>query len=69
VPYSAIIYDVHGDIGVYTSPEPLVFVRHGVTIDHIDQEMAVLEDGPDVGTLIVTVGAAELLGTESGVGH
>lgn len=69
VPYSAIIYDVHGAIWVYTSPEPLVFVRHGVTIDHIDQEMAVLQDGPDVGTPIVTVGAAALLGTEFGVGH
>jgi len=69
VPYSAIIYDVHGEIWVYTSPEPLVFVRHGVTIDHIDQEMAVLQDGPDVGTPIVTVGAATLLGTEFGVGH
>jgi hypothetical protein len=69
VPYSAIMYDVHGDTWVYTNPDPLVFVRHRVAIEHIDQEMAVLREGPDIGTKIVTVGAAELLGAESGVGH
>ena len=69
VPYSAILYDVHGDTWVYTNPDSLVFVRQRVDIEHIDQEMAVLREGPDIGTKIVTVGAAELLGAESGVGH
>ena len=69
VPYSAVLYDVRGDTWVYTNPDPLVFVRHRVDIEHIDQEMAVLRDGPDIGTKIVIVGAAELLGAELGVGH
>ena len=50
-------------------PEPLTFVRHRVVIDKIDRGLAVLQDGPAVGTKVVTVGAAELYGAESGVGH
>jgi len=69
VPYSAILYDAHGDTWVYTSPSPLVFVRHRVKVDHIEGDRAVLSEGPAVGTTVVTVGAAELLGTEFEVGH
>ena len=54
---------------MYTNPEPLVFVRSRVAIDYIDQERAVLTDGPDLDAQIVTVGAAELLGAESGGDH
>ena len=64
VPYSAVLYDVNGDTWVYTNVEPLVFVRHRISIDHIDGDDAVLLDGPPPGTMTVTVGAAELFGTE-----
>lgn len=64
IPYSAVLYDVNGDSWVYTNVEPLVFVRHRVSIDHIDGDDAVLLDGPPPGTMTVTVGAAELFGTE-----
>lgn len=69
VPYSAVIYDLHGDTWAYTSPEPLVFVRHSITVDYIEGDTAVLFDGPTAGTAVVTVGAAELLGVELGVGQ
>jgi hypothetical protein len=69
VPYGAVLYDSKGDTWVYTSPQPLVFVRHHITIDYIRGDQAVLLAGPPVGTRIVTVGAAELLGTEFEVGH
>lgn len=69
VPYSAVLYDSHGETWVYTSPQPLVFVRHRIEIDHIEGNRAVLRTGPPVGTTVVTVGAAELLGTEFEVGH
>jgi hypothetical protein len=69
VPYSAILYDAHGEAWVYTNPEALAFVRHRVSVEHVDDDKAVLGDGPDVGTKIVTVGAAELFGAELGVGH
>ncbi len=69
VPYSSIIYDSHGHVWVYTNPEPLTYVRHEVKVDFIEGNIAVLHDGPPVGTKVVTVGAAELYGTEYEVGH
>jgi hypothetical protein len=66
VPTSAVLYDAKGKTWVYTNPAPLVFVRHAVSIDYIDGDRAVLLDGPASGTAVVTVGAAELLGTEYG---
>ena len=68
VPYSSVLYDVRGSTWVYTSPKPLVFVRHAITIDFIDRDTAVLTDGPSVGTKVVSVGAAELIGAETGIG-
>lgn len=64
IPYAAVLYDAQGNTWVYTSPEPLVFVRHRVNIDFIDGGDAVLSDGPPPGTRVVTVGAAQLFGTE-----
>ena len=69
VPYSAVVYDASGDAWLYTNPEPLVFIRHRLAIEHIEGELAVLKDGPAAGTEVVTVGAAELFGAEVGVGH
>ncbi len=69
VPYSAVIYGLQGDTWTYTNPEPLVFVRHRITIDYIENDTAVLLDGPPAGTAVVTVGAAELFGVELGVGQ
>ncbi|MGH2429216.1 MAG: hypothetical protein ACRDGV_10120, partial [Candidatus Limnocylindria bacterium] len=62
IPYSAILYDAEGETWVYTQTEPLVFVRHAVTVDRVEGDEAVLHDGPPEGTLVVTVGSAELYG-------
>ena len=69
IAYSAVLYDTSGDAWVYTSTTPLTFVRQRVVIEKIDRGLAILQDGPDVGTKVVTVGGAELYGAESGVGH
>jgi hypothetical protein len=69
VPYSALIYDSIGQTWVYTSPEPRTFIRHKVDIDYIQGDKAVLTDGPPIGTVVASVGAAELYGTEFKVGH
>lgn len=69
VPYSAVLYDARGETWVYTSPEPLVFIRHRIVIDYIDGDQAVLSAGPPLGTLVVTVGGAELFGAEFEIGH
>ena len=69
VPYSAVLYDANGDTWVYISSEPLTYVRERIAVDFIQRSQAVLTDGPGPGTAVVTVGAAELHGTETGVGH
>jgi hypothetical protein len=67
VPYAAVYYDLNGATWVYTNPEPLIFVRAPITVDSITGDVAVLSKGPPVGTSVVTVGASELYGTETGV--
>ncbi len=64
VPYSAVIYDLHGETWVYTNPSPLTFVRGHISVDSIDGDLAVLSEGPPSGTAVVTVGVTELYGTE-----
>jgi len=68
VPYASLLYDIEGGTWIYTSPEPLVFVRHPVQVDYIDNEWAVLNDGPPAGTDVVLIGVAELYGTEFKIG-
>ena len=68
VPYSALMYVSTGETFVYTSPKPRTFVRQAVNIDYIADNVAVLKEGPPVGTEVVTVGAAELFGAEAGAG-
>ncbi len=68
IPYSSVIYDVEGGAWVYTNPEPLVYVRAPILIDYIAGEIAYLTEGPDAGAAVVSNGAAELYGAETGVG-
>lgn len=67
VPYAAVIYDIDGNTWVYTNPEPLIFVRAPISIDHIEGDTAVLSANLDSELQVVTVGVAELYGTETGV--
>jgi hypothetical protein len=64
VPYTALLYDDHGETWVYVSQKPLLFVRAPVQVAFIDGTRVVLSKGPEVGTPVATVGAAELFGTE-----
>lgn len=68
MPYSALIYDLHGGTWVYTSAAPLTYVRQQVMVDYIEGDRAVLTEGPQAGTTVVTVGVAELYGADTGVG-
>ena len=68
VPYAAVIYGLSGETWVYTVNAPLTYSRAPITIAHIDGDMAVITDGPAVGTEVVTVAVAELYGTDTGVG-
>jgi multidrug efflux pump subunit AcrA (membrane-fusion protein) len=64
VPYAALVYDPEGKTYVYTSPKPLSYLRKPVKVDRIDGDRVALSEGPPVGTEVVTVGAAEVYGTE-----
>jgi hypothetical protein len=67
VPYAAVIYGLEGETWAYTNLEPLVFVRQPIQVDRIQGDLAILSEGPAVGTPVVTVGVAELYGAETGV--
>jgi len=69
IPYAAVLYDATGVAWVYTNPEPLVFVRHRISVDFVEADQVVLLDGPPNGASVVTVGAIELWGSEFFVGH
>jgi hypothetical protein len=69
IPYAAVIYNSDGKTYTYTAPEPLTYVRQKIDIDHVVGDSVMLSDGPPVGTEVVTVGAAEVYGTEFEVAH
>jgi len=69
VHYGALIYGPEGETWVYTSPQPRVFLRNEVDVDRIEGDRVFLNEGPPVGTVVATVGVAEIYGTEFEVGH
>ncbi len=68
VPYSSILYDMYGSAWIYVNTEPRLYVRQRVELEYVLNESAILSRGPAVGTRVVSAGAAELFGTEFGVG-
>lgn len=69
VPWSAVVFDVDGGSWVYEAAGQHKYVRRRVAVSHVAGELAVLTRGPATGVAVVTVGAAELFGTEFGAGH
>jgi hypothetical protein len=69
IPYDAVIYDADGKTYAYTAPKPLTYVRQEIAIDHVAGDSVMLSDGPPAGTKVVTVGAAQVYGTEFEVAH
>ncbi len=68
VPYGALMYGLYGETYVYTNPEPLVYVREPIEINNIEGDTVHLLKGLAPGTMVVTLGAAELYGAETGIG-
>ena len=69
IPYGALMYDTKGNTWTFTSTGPLSFVRQAVVVEDVDGSRVILSDGPAVGTVVVTVGAPELMGAEHKYGH
>lgn len=67
VPYAALLYGAEGDTFVYRSPKPLRYRRTEVRVGRIEGDRVLLSHGPPPGTRVVTVGAAEVYGTEQEV--
>lgn len=67
VPESAIWIDTEGLEWVYTNPESGRFVREQVTVERYEDGVATLAEGLPPGTQVVTVGVAELIGSEFGI--
>lgn len=68
VPWAAILYDIYGGTWVYARIAPHVYSRRRVEVSHIVDEFAVLTQGLAAGDEVVVAGAAEIFGTEFGVG-
>ncbi len=68
VPSAAVIIIPDGTYWVYTNPSPLTFVREELISVYEEDLMAFFEDGPSIGSKVVTVGVPELYGTEFGIG-
>jgi RND family efflux transporter MFP subunit len=66
VPWSAVVHDIYGGTWVYESAEPHRYVRRRVVVDHVADGQALLVSGPEEGTAVVTQGAVELFGVETG---
>jgi hypothetical protein len=68
VPWSAVIHDINGGTWVYENTAPQTYSRRRVEVMYVRDGFAALGRGPGAGTNIVKTGAAELFGSEFGVG-
>jgi RND family efflux transporter MFP subunit len=68
IPYSAIVYDIHGTTWVYEDLGDGVYSRRRIEVARHVADRVVVSRGLLVGTRVVSVGAAELFGTEFGAG-
>lgn len=69
VPYQSLIYWADGTTWVYGLTEEGDYSRMEIVVDYIKDDWVALKKGPAPGTMIVTIGAAELFGAETGTGH
>jgi RND family efflux transporter MFP subunit len=68
IPDSAIVYDIHGATWAYEDLGGGKYARRRIDVARHVGGRAVVARGLAAGTTVVTVGAAELLGTEFGAG-
>lgn len=69
IPVSAAVYDLEGGVWVYATIREGTYARRRVALARTVGDIAVLSRGLAGGEEVVTVGAAELYGTEFGAGH
>ena len=67
MPYAAVIYDAEGSSWAFVELEPGTYQRAPITITEVEGDTVRLSEGPEPGTPVVTVAAAELVGVEAGI--
>jgi hypothetical protein len=67
VPYAALVYATDGSSWVFVELDDTTYQRAEVQVRSKDGDDLVLESGPEAGTPVVTLGAAELVGVETGI--
>jgi hypothetical protein len=68
IPHAAVFYGLTGETWTYSNPSSLTYVRVPIAVERIQGDVVYLTDGPAAGTQVVTVGAPELFGVETGIG-
>ena len=66
IPFSAVVYDMHGGSWLYVKLSTLTYNRRRIEISHVIGSDAVIARGVIAGEEVVTAGVAELYGTEFG---
>jgi hypothetical protein len=69
VPWSAVVHDINGGAWVYERVREQTYARRAIEVRSVVGDAAALRSGPQRGAQVVKTGAAELFGTEFGVGH
>jgi hypothetical protein len=67
IPLSSVVYDPSGATYAFTTAAPLTFTEVPVTVEHVVGNSVHLLKGPAPGTEVVTSGAEELYGVQTGV--
>lgn len=67
IPASAVIYDPSGKTYAFVAVARLTYVEVPVTVDYIAGSSAYLRRGPHAGSDVVSSGAEELYGVQTGV--
>lgn len=67
VPTAAVFYREDGSTWVYVRTARLTFERARVTIARVSDDLTYVSSGPAAGSVVATIGVAELRGAEDGV--
>jgi hypothetical protein len=67
IPYGAVIYEPDGSAWAFVETAARTYQRAPITITAINAAQVTLSAGPKPGTAVVTQGAAELVGVETGI--
>jgi len=67
VPYGAVVYEPDGSSWAFVETKERTYQREPLTVTGISGNQVTLSSGPPVGTPVVTQGAAELVGVETGI--